>query len=98
MPRALVLDLRRSAPHGSLPPCGGGTGRGVAAGAEVAVVTSRKVVAPLCSERINLTAHSAFAATPLPVPPPQGGRERCGARLRNGSIALAAAAALLGLS
>src|SRR5262249_14577728 len=24
-----------------------------------------------------------FAATPLPVPPPQGGREPCGAHLRN---------------
>jgi len=49
-----MLDLRRSVPHRSLPPCGA----------------------------------------------PQGGRERCGARLRNASIAfaaLAAAAALLGL-
>src|SRR5258705_2677100 len=41
----------------SLPPCGGGVGRGVA-------------------------ADSAFATTPLPVPPPQGGRERCGTHLR----------------
>src|SRR5712692_82550 len=38
---------------GSLPPCGGGLGRGVA-------------------------ASSVFVATPLPVPPPQGGREPCG--------------------
>src|SRR5262249_34698997 len=26
---------------------------------------------------------TVFVATPLPVPPPQGGRERCGAHLRN---------------
>ena len=38
----------------SLPPCGGGLGRGV-------------------------TSSSEFAVTPLPVPPPQGGRERRGA-------------------
>jgi hypothetical protein len=37
----------------SLPPCGGGLGRGVA-------------------------ARSEFATTPLPVPPPQGGRELWG--------------------
>ena len=43
--------LQRLAPHGSLPPCGGGTGRGVAASAGLAV-------------------------TPLPTPPPQGGREQ----------------------
>jgi tRNA pseudouridine32 synthase/23S rRNA pseudouridine746 synthase len=43
-------ELGRAVPHGSLPPCGGGTGRGV-------------------------TADSAFAVTPLPTPPPQGGRE-----------------------
>jgi len=43
--------LGRAAPHGSLPPCGGGTGRGV-------------------------TANAKYAATPLPTPPPQGGREQ----------------------
>ncbi len=37
---------------GSLPPCGGGLGRGV------------------------LQIQAAFAATPLPSPPPQGGREQ----------------------
>src|SRR3954468_24515419 len=42
--------MRKAAPPGSLPPCGGGTGRGVSSGTEV-------------------------AATPLPDPPPQGGRE-----------------------
>src|SRR5438105_12139675 len=45
------LNLRRAAPQRSLPPCGGGTGRGIA-------------------------AHSEIAATPLPTPPPQGGREQ----------------------
>src|SRR6185436_20734375 len=43
----------RLAHAGSLPPCGGGVGRGVAADSE-------------------------SAATPLPVPPPQGGRGRWG--------------------
>src|SRR5262249_33471871 len=43
-------DLGRAAPQRSLPPCGGGTGRGVTADAE-------------------------SAATALPTPPPQGGRE-----------------------
>src|SRR5437016_4750029 len=54
---------------GSLPPCGGGLGRGVAADSE-------------------------FAVTPLPVPPPQGGREPCGVRLRNTSSAAVWAFAL----
>jgi tRNA pseudouridine32 synthase/23S rRNA pseudouridine746 synthase len=43
-------NLGRAAPQRSLPPCGGGTGRGV-------------------------TANSESDATPLPTPPPQGGRE-----------------------
>ena len=43
-------NLGIAAPHRSLPPCGGGTGRGV-------------------------TANAESAATPLPTPPPQGGRE-----------------------
>src|SRR5215204_1591583 len=38
--------------HGSLPPCGGGTGRGV-----------------------RHIENEAFDCTPLPTPPPQGGRE-----------------------
>src|SRR5262249_49879323 len=42
----------------SLPPCGGGVGRGV-------------------------TSSSVLVATPLPVPPPQGGREPCSASLQN---------------
>src|SRR5262249_30264249 len=89
--------------------CGGGTGRGVATGAERAVVFVKQGVAPLCLEETGLTAYSAFVATPLPVPPPPPGRSRpsstgfwggdgCGAGLRNAGIALAAAAGLLGLS
>jgi tripartite-type tricarboxylate transporter receptor subunit TctC len=94
MQRALMSDLRRSVPHGSLPPCGGGTGRGVATHSERAIVTLQKDVTPLCLERTSLAADAALAVTPLPVPPPQGGREPCGARLRNARIALAALFAL----
>src|SRR5262249_59863116 len=31
----------------------------------------------------GVAVSSVFVATPLPVPPPQGRRERCGASLRN---------------
>src|SRR5205823_8176833 len=44
-----------------------------------------------------LTANSVLMATLLPVPPPQGERERCGAGLRNASSAFAALAALVSL-
>src|SRR5262245_45681396 len=37
--------------------------------------------------------HSEFAATPLPVPPPQGGRERRGTRLCIARFEIASAAA-----
>src|SRR6266700_3220904 len=40
----------------------------------------------------GVVPNSEFAVTPLPVPPPQGpqgGRERCGVRLRNASDLLA---------
>jgi tripartite-type tricarboxylate transporter receptor subunit TctC len=70
----------------------------VATGDEFAIITSRVDSAPFCSERIRVAARSSFDVTPLPVPPPQGGRERWGARLHSASIALAAAAALLSLS
>jgi error-prone DNA polymerase len=50
-PRSRDFLETETAPHGSLPPCGGGTGRGVA-------------------------AYSVLVATPLPNPPPQGGREQ----------------------
>src|SRR5215510_9688852 len=51
----LSSALRRAAPQRSLPPCGGGTGRGV-------------------------TANTEAVATPLTIPPPQGGREESAAR------------------
>jgi len=65
--RATYADdvLGRAVPHGSLPPCGGGTGRGV-------------------------TTHAEFAATPLPTPPPQGGREPA-RRVENESVPSTAA-------
>src|SRR5262245_4379647 len=59
--------MRRLVPQRSLPPCGGGTGRGVA--------TSTRL-----------------AATPLPSPPPQGGREHTESAAR---LYLLAASALL---
>src|SRR5262249_31486769 len=85
--------LRRSVPHGSLPPCGGG--RGVDANAECARKLLRQRRGSFFRE--TLIANSVLVATPLPVPPPQGGRERWGARLRNASIAFAALAALVAL-
>src|ERR1700755_1401595 len=42
-------------------------------------------------------AHSQRASTPLPVPPPQGGRERWGTRLRTLSLAVASASVVLGI-
>src|SRR5499426_999780 len=96
MPRAVISDLRRSAPHGSLPPCGGGTGRGVNTNAERVPILLLRQNGRAISHEV-LTATSVLVATPLPVPPPQGGRERCGARLRNASIALAALLALASL-
>src|SRR5262249_22652139 len=46
---------------------------------------------PRCGGGVGrgVTTNSVLVATPLPVPPPQGGRERCGASLRNVNIALA---------
>src|SRR6266568_489072 len=75
-------ELRRCVPHGSLPPCGGGTGRGVATGTarDVAFAsghcTSSVLEQHLSS--IGSEAIAGFCYTPLPVPPPPGGRERCG--------------------
>src|SRR5262245_17981214 len=55
LPAGAETEIRRPAPQRSLPPCGGGTGRGV-------------------------TTYAEFADTPLPIPPPHGGREECVAR------------------
>jgi len=38
----------------------------------------------------GVTAHSEYAATPLPIPPPQGGREPCGTSLHKADSASAA--------
>src|SRR6476620_2625265 len=57
-----ALQVRRLVPHRSLPPCGGGTGRGVAADS---------MPADACPQILAL----GLANTPLPNPPPQGGRE-----------------------
>src|SRR5262245_54952140 len=94
MPRTAALAVRRSVPHGSLPLCGGGTGRGVTANAEFAANLICSKQRGATSLREVPTARSEFVATPLPVPPPQGGRERCGARLRNASVAFVALLAL----
>src|SRR5437016_6238329 len=81
-------ELRRCVPHGSLPPCGpcgGGTGEG---GGDKA--PSAKLV--LCRLHAKSTGDCSLSGsdwkqmrsaccTPLPVPPPQGGRERCGTTL-----------------
>src|SRR5262245_58761962 len=60
------------------PFCGGGTGRGSEQAPNLFVVWS-------ASSRVS-AQHSLRAGrlitTPLPVPPPQGGREPCGPRLR----------------
>src|SRR5689334_8451801 len=61
--QSVALQKRRPVPHGSLPPCGGGTGKGVAAN-------------PKFAEAHRLAATLRLAATPLPTPPPQGGREQ----------------------
>src|SRR5438105_12474847 len=97
MPRARVFELKRSVPHRSLPPCGGGTGRGVNANAECAAKLLLLRQGGQAISHGALTANSVLMATLLPVPPPQGGRERCGAGLRNASSAFAALAALVSL-
>src|SRR5882672_12127711 len=68
-----AADVRRHVPNGSLHPCGGGTGRGVP--------QARQLTLDKCSG--PLPPAWCFAATPLPVPPPQGGGEPRGARLVN---------------
>src|SRR5262249_52446806 len=61
--RGSVTSLRAlSTPRRLLPPCGGGSRRGVALQSAVAAPVATPV--------------SALGATPHPVPPPQGGRER----------------------
>src|SRR4051794_25255524 len=62
------------------PPCGGGTGRGVQ---QAQCLFPNAIVAfcvLVCSE--DWLRARRFIATPLPVPPPQGGREPGGTHLR----------------
>src|SRR5215471_7777301 len=78
----MLLWLQTSRPSlwRSLPPCGGGTGRGVDARTELCLLLLRcRVITRQVSPNLfcpRFTSIAAFAATPLPVPPPQGGRER----------------------
>src|SRR5262245_17687810 len=56
--------------------------RGTTSTAPVSYLRSNK-----CRQRVRVCAANnpaqCLVATPLPVPPPQGGREPCGAHLRN---------------
>src|SRR5215471_9824746 len=65
---------------GSLPPRGGGTGRGVAANAALAANLGQnkfgEIWRVMKRKRRSNKQSSVRASTPLPVPPPQGGRER----------------------
>jgi hypothetical protein len=78
--------MGRAVPHRSLPPCGGGTGRGVQQRCFWFVSTIRQVTPNAAGRRSRVGEESrlqCFVATPLPVPPPQGGREPWGTHLRN---------------
>src|SRR5205807_1057733 len=59
----MIAVLRRLVPQRSLPPCGGGTGRGVSA-------------CTVFSKWIRSDRTFSTRGTPLPTPPPQGGREQ----------------------
>src|SRR5689334_10526989 len=81
--RARCGEMGRPMPQRSLPPCGGGTGRGVQQrcfGSYRRFDNSRPAAAAFSSRQEPRL--QCFAATPLPVPPPQGAREPCGAHLR----------------
>src|SRR5712691_11470796 len=86
-------ELRRCEPHGSLPPCGGGTGRGVATGRcarccfSVQILKIRSFAVAFVRHRIGNNRRAC--CTPLPVPPPHGGRERCGTALHTSHAAFA---------
>src|SRR5215470_17149541 len=83
--------LGRAVPQRSLPPCGGGTGRGVQQAQRLFPIRYRTNAAPRFLIFRNLSAETASRTVPcrhpLPVPPPQGGREPCGTHLRNSSAA-----------
>src|SRR5262245_48891140 len=73
------------------PPCGGGTGRGVQQAQRLFLIRCRTNAAPRLLIFRNLSAETASRTVPcrhpLPVAPPQGGREPCGTHLRNSSAA-----------
>src|SRR6266478_5184686 len=76
----------RVVPQRSLPPCGGGTGRGVATNTErEARLVHRLATMGGCIYRVATWNRCSACCTPLPVPPPQGGREPWGTHLRNSS-------------
>src|SRR5215470_3837354 len=59
----------RAVPHRSLPPCGGGTGRGVATNTEREACPARRLAN-------NTKNRRRACSTPLLVPPPPKGRSR----------------------
>src|SRR4029434_8590303 len=86
-------ELRRCAPHGSLPPCGGGTGRGVATAHRARSCFSAQILKIRSLEaafvRYRIENNRCTCCTPLPVPPPHGGRERRGTDLHTSHAAFA---------
>src|SRR5262245_58544491 len=96
------LNVRMRAPQRSLPPCGGGTGRGVDADGESAVPFRPRPCSRfrgcttaysqlLLLRDSDALASSVLAATRLPVPPPQGAH-------KGGGNAVALLVATLALS
>src|SRR5690349_18766597 len=66
------MDLGGDA-NDSLPPCGGGMGRGVTCD----LATACRLVHRERRTRYAPLPVDTPALTPLPIPPPQGGREAC---------------------
>src|SRR6266545_587794 len=76
--------MGRAVPQRSLPPCGGGTGRGVQQSNGPCLRSETQSPHSRYLEPAqDLLRTECFVATPLPVPPPHGGREPCGTHLRN---------------
>src|SRR5581483_2334026 len=101
-PRTLAASRRpeeagAGAAHASLPPCGGGIGRGVtrALSTTTTLINARrrKYVRVTCFyvEWGTTDGVERSAVTPLPIPPPQGGREPRASPLRVASAAAWAA-------
>src|SRR5258708_6007243 len=77
------LRWGRAMPQGSLPPCGGGTRRGVQNALRLFLSSVQQTPPAAVASR------SVLRRYPSPCPPPQGGREPWGAHLRNSRNALA---------